>query len=238
MSGTQLHMTDELYAYLDSVNDREPPVLRELREETSRDPRFNMAVSPLEGQFLGVVARMINARKVCEVGVFTGYSSLAMALALPDDARLWCFDVSESWTAVARKYWRKAGVERKITLWLAPAVDSMQRLLDEGHAGTFDLVFIDADKPNYHRYWDLAHALLRAGGAAVADNTMFQEMLLPRIGDDELMRKWAARPPAVQDELIGNVHALRAFNRTVHQDRRFAIAMVPVGDGMTFGVKL
>ncbi len=238
MSGTQLHMTDELYAYVDSVNDREAPALRALREETLRDPRFNMAVSPLEGQFLGVIARMLNAKKVCEVGVFTGYSSLSMALALPDDARLWCFDVSESWTAVARKHWQKAGVDKKITLWLAPGEDSMKRLVDEGHAGSFDLVFIDGDKPNYHRYWDLGHTLLRTGGVAIADNTLFQEVVLPRIGDDELKRKWSSRSPAVQEELIGYTHAIRAFNRKVHQDRRFAISMVPVGDGMTFGVKL
>ncbi len=238
MSGNQLKMTDELYDYLDSVNDRETPVQRELREETLRDPRFNMAVAPLEGQFLDTIVRMTGAKKICEVGVFTGYSSLAMALALPADGRMWCFDVSEVWTDVARKYWKKAGVDNKIALRLAPGEESMKRLIEEGHAGTFDLVFIDADKPNYHKYWDLAHALLRQGGAAIADNTLFQEVVLPRIGDDELRKKWAARPPAVQDELLAFTHAIRAFNKKVHADKRFAIAMIPVGDGMTFGVKL
>jgi caffeoyl-CoA O-methyltransferase len=238
MSGTMLHMTDELYSYLDSVSDREPAVLRELREETQRDPRFNMAVAPLEGQFLGVLVRMIGARKICEVGVYTGYSSLSMALAMPADGRMWCFDVSETWTAIARKYWQKAGVHEKITLRLAPGEESMRGLLDEGHAGTFDLVFIDADKPNYPKYWDFAHALLRRGGLALADNTMFQEVVLPRITDDDLRRKWSSRPPAVQQELIDYTHAIRAFNRKVHKDERFAISMIPVGDGMTFGVKL
>jgi predicted O-methyltransferase YrrM len=238
MSGNQLKMTDELYAYLDSVNDRETPVQRELREETLKDPRFNMAVAPLEGQFLGTLVRMTEARKICEVGVYTGYSSLAMALALPPDGHLWCFDVSETWTSVARKHWAKAGVEGKITLRLAPGADSMRRLLEEGHGGSFDLVFIDADKPGYPEYWDLAHALLRKGGTAIADNTLFQEVVPPGIGDDALSVKWAARPPEVRAELIGYTHVIRAFNRKVHADRRFAIAMVPVGDGMTFGVKL
>ena len=163
MSSARLMMNEDLYTYLDSVSDREPAVLGELREETLRDPRFNMAVSPMEGQFLGVLVRMLAAKKICEVGVFTGYSSLSMALALPPGGHIWCFDVSEVWTSVARKYWKKAGVDSKITLRLAPGAESMQGLIDTGHAGTFDLAFIDADKPSYRKYWDLAHSLLRTG---------------------------------------------------------------------------
>jgi predicted O-methyltransferase YrrM len=238
MSVARLEMNAELYAYLDSVNDRETPVQRELREETLRDPRFNYAVSPMEGQYLGALVRMIGARKICEVGVYTGYSSLAMALALPPDGHLWAFDVSEAWTATARKYWIKAGVDSRITLRLAPGADSMKWLLEQGHGGTFDLVFIDADKENYGRYWDLGYELLRRGGTLVADNTMFQGVVGPSWTDDKLAAKWAPRGEAIQKELIGYTHAVRAFNRKIHADTRVALAVVPVGDGMSFGVKL
>ncbi len=238
MSASLLAMNDELYAYLDSVSDREPPVLRALREETLTDPRFNMAVSPMEGQFLGVLVRMLNARKICEVGVYTGYSSLSMALALPPGGHIWCFDVSEPWTSVAKRHWQAAGVADRITLRLAPGADSMQWLVDIGHAGTFDLVFIDADKGSYPKYWDLAHILLRKGGTAIADNTMFQSSVPPSVTDAAVRAKVANRPPEVQDEIVRSVHAIRAFNKKVHADPRFAISLVPVGDGMTFGVKL
>jgi len=238
MSANLLAMNDELYAYLDSVSDREPAVLRALREETQKDPRFNMAVSPMEGQFLGVLVRMLAPKKICEVGVYTGYSSLSMALALPPGAHIWCFDVSEPWTSVAKKHWKAAGVDSRITLRLAPGAESMQWLLDTGHRGTFDLVFVDADKPSYPKYWELAHELLRTGGTIIADNTMFQSFVPPRITDADVRAKIANRPPAVQDEIVASLHAIRAFNKQVHADKRFAISLVPVGDGMTFAVKL
>jgi len=238
MSANLLAMNDELYAYLDSVSDREPAVLRALREETQKDPRFNMAVSPMEGQFLGVLVRMLAPKKICEVGVYTGYSSLSMALALPPGAHIWCFDVSEPWTSVAKKHWKAADVDSRITLRLAPGAESMQWLLDTGHRGTFDLVFVDADKPSYPKYWELAHELLRTGGTIIADNTMFQSFVPPRITDADVRAKIANRPPAVQDEIVGSLHAIRAFNKQVHADKRFAISLVPVGDGMTFAVKL
>lgn len=238
MSANLLRMNDELYAYLDSVGDREPPLLGELREETLRDPRFAMAVTPMEGQFLGVLVRMLAPKKICEVGVFTGYSSLSMALALPPGGHIWCFDLSETWTSVARKYWKKAGVDSKITLRLAPGAESMQWLLDSGHAGTFDLVFIDADKPSYRKYWGLAHALLRAGGTIIADNTMFQGYVPPGMTDAAIRAATASRPPEVQQEIVNAAHAIRAFNAHVHADKRFAISVVPVADGMTFAVKL
>lgn len=238
MSADLLKMNDELYAYLYSVSDREAPIQRELREETKKDPRFNMAVSPLEGQFLGVLVRAMAPKKICEVGVFTGYSSLAMAMALPPGGHIWAFDVSEVWTNVARKYWKKAGVEAKITLKLAPAVDSLKALVDAGHAGTFDLVFIDADKPSYPAYWDHAHTLLRTGGTVIADNTMFQGFVPASVTDEAVKAKFAHYPPETQNEVVKAAHGVRAFNKRVNDDKRFAISLVPVGDGMTFGVKL
>lgn len=238
MSVNLLMMDEELYGYLDSVNDREPAALRALREESMRDPRFNMAVSPMEGQFLSVLVRMLAPKKICEVGVYTGYSSLSMALALPPGGHIWCFDVSEPWTNVAKKHWRASGVDDKITLRLAPGDESMKWLLDTGHAGTFDLVFIDADKPSYHKYWDLAHALLKKGGTVIADNTMFQGFVPASVTDDKIKAKFAHYPPETQAEVVKAAHAIRAFNKRVHADARFAISLVPVGDGMTFGVKL
>jgi predicted O-methyltransferase YrrM len=238
MSVNLLMMDEELYGYLDEVSDREPAALRALREETMRDPRFNMAVSPMEGQFLSVLVRMLAPKKICEVGVYTGYSSLSMALALPPGVHIWCFDVSEPWTAVAKKHWKAAGVDGKITLRLAPGDESMKWLLGTGHAGTFDLVFIDADKPSYHKYWDLAHALLRKGGTVIADNTMFQGFVGPSMTDAEIRGKLSTRTPDIQQEIVNATHAIRAFNKRVHADARFAISLVPVGDGMTFGVKL
>lgn len=238
MSANLLKTTDELYAYLDSVNDREPKALGALREETLKDPRFNMAVSPMEGQFLGVLVRMLVAKKICEVGVYTGYSSLSMALALPPGGHIWCFDVSEPWTNVARKHWKAAGVDSKITLRLAPGAESMKWLLDNGHGGSFDLVFIDADKPSYPQYWDLAYELLRKGGTVIADNTMFQGFVTATMTDAAIRAATAKRPPAVQEEIVCSTHAIRAFNKKVHADKRFATALVPVADGMTFAVKL
>jgi caffeoyl-CoA O-methyltransferase len=238
MSANLLRMNDELYAYLDSVSPEEPPVLRDLREETLRDPRFAMAVTPMEGQFLAVLVRMLAPKKICEVGVYTGYSSTSMALAMPPGGHIWCFDVSEAWTNVARKYWKRAGVEDRITLRLAPGAESMQWLLDTGHRGTFDLVFVDADKPSYTKYWDLAHALLRTGGTIIADNTMFQGLVPPGKSDADIRAFVAKRPPAVQEEILLSTHAIRAFNQRIKADKRFALSVAPVADGMTFAVKL
>lgn len=238
MSAELLRMNDELYAYLYSVSDRETPLQRELREETRKDPRFNMAVSPLEGQFLSVLVRAMAPKKICEVGVFTGYSSLAMAMVLPPGGHIWAFDVSDVWTNVARKYWQRAGVDSKITLELAPAVDSMKALIDSGHAGSFDLIFIDADKPSYPQYWDHAHTLLRTGGTVIADNTMFQGFVPASVTDDDVRKRFSHYPPEAQNEVVKAAHGVRAFNKRVNDDKRFAISLIPVGDGMTFGVKL
>lgn len=237
MSGARLEMNETLYDYLDSVSDRELPILAELREETRKDLRFNMQVSPMQGQFMGVLVRALAPKKIVEVGVYTGYSSLSMALAAPE-ARMWCFDISEDWTALARKFWKKAGVDDRVSLTLAPGADGLQGLIDDGHAGTIDLVFIDADKPNYPVYWDKAHTLLRPGGLVIADNTLFQSLAPPKFTDDEIRAKFAHYPPEAQEEIVAFAHGVRAFNEYAHKDERFALSMIPVGDGMTFGVKL
>lgn len=237
MSAELIEMTPALYAYLDSVSNREPSVLTELRAETQKMPRGTMQVPPMQGQFLGVLVMALGARRILEVGTFTGYSSLAMALALPEDGKIWTLDISEEWSSVGRKYWEKAGVADKIELRVAPAAETLEAMRAEGLEGAMDLVFIDADKPNYPIYWEHALNLVRTGGLVIADNTLFQSMVPPEVTEADMREKWKERPPEVQEELIEATKAFRKFNKMVHADERVDIAMVPVGDGMTFAIK-
>ena len=173
MSNRSIVLTDSLYEYMNDVALREPPLLLALREETAELTQRSMQISPEQGQFMALLARLIGARRCLEIGVFTGYSSLATALALPDDGRIIACDVSEEWTAVARRYWQRAGVEHKIDLRLAPATESLDALVAEGQGGTFDFAFIDADKTNYLAYYERTLALLRTGGLVLIDNTLW-----------------------------------------------------------------
>jgi caffeoyl-CoA O-methyltransferase len=167
-------------------------------------------------QFL---VRMLDARRCIEVGVFTGYSSLAVALALPDDGQLLACDVSEEFTAIARRYWKEAGVERKVKLRLAPAVDTLHARLKAGEAGRYDFAFIDADKANYQAYYERVLALLRPGGVLLVDNVLWSGRVLD---------------PADQSE---DTAAIRAFNQLLHHDERVDLSMLPVGDGLTLARK-
>lgn len=238
MSSDRIEMTEALYEYLDQVSFRDRPILAEHRAETARDARRNMAVSAMQGQFMEVLVRALNPKRIVEVGVYTGYSSLIMGQVTAPDAKIWCFDVSEEWTNVARRYWEKAGVDGKIELRLKPGKIGLEELLAEGHGGTMDLVFIDADKGNYISYWNQGIELLRTGGLVIADNTLFQSMVVPTFSDDDIRARYADRPPEVIEELIRATHGARAFNEMAHMDERVSLSMVPVGDGMTFGVKL
>lgn len=238
MSGGLIQMNDALYDYLEKVSFRDSPILAEHREETAKDPRHNIAVSPLQGQFMEVLIRALAPKRIVEVGVFTGYSSLIMAMATPPDTKFWCFDVSDKWTKVARRYWEKAGVADKIELRLKPAREGLQELIDEGHAGTMDFIFLDADKWNYTYYWDLGLDLLRTSGLIVADNTLFQGMVVPEFTDEMIRERYEARGEAIVEELTKATHGAREFNAKVARDERVALSMIPVGDGMTFGVKL
>ena len=219
MSNRTLPLTRQLYRYLIEHSLREAEVLRRLREETLKRPMANMQISPEQGQFMQLIIRLMGARRTLEVGVFTGYSSLAVALALPPEGRIVACDVSEEWTSVARRYWQEAGVEHKIDLRLAPALDTLHSLLDAGEAGRFDFAFIDADKENYGRYYDHALRLLRPGGLIAVDNTL-----------------WGG---AVADgrKLDADTRAIREFNRRVHADPRVEISLVPIGDGLTLALK-
>ncbi len=220
MSNAFLALTEQLYAYLMNNSLREPDVLRRLREETvASNPLAAMAVSPVQGQFLMLLVKLIGAVKTLEVGVFTGYSSLSTALALPPHGRVVACDVSEEWTAVAQRYWKEAGVDGKIILKLAPAVETLDALLAEGQAGTFDFAFIDADKENYDHYYERALRLVRKGGLIVFDNMLWYG----KVAD-----------PGVQD---AETVALRALNAKLHNDDRVFNSLIAVGDGMQLAIK-
>lgn len=219
MSRQTLPLDDRLQDYLLRVSLREPEVMRRLREETASHPQANMQIAPEQGQLMALLVRLIGARRTLEVGVFTGYSALAVALALPDDGTLLACDVSEEFTAIARRYWREAGVERKITLRLAPAIETLDAVLAEGGEGTFDFAFIDADKPSYAAYVERTLRLLRPGGLMLIDNVLWGG----KVAD-----------PAVSDP---DVDAIRALNESLYRDERVDLSLLPIADGLTLARK-
>lgn len=219
MTNRSISLTDSLYQYLLAVSLREPDLLRQLREETASYPNARMQIAPEQGQFMALLARLMGARRCLEVGVFTGYSSLAVALALPEGGRIVACDVSEEWTMVARRYWAAAGVAHKIDLRLAPALETLTALLAAGEAGGFDFAFLDADKENYARYFELLLALVRPGGLIVADNTLWSGRVVDPANDE---------PSTV---------ALRRFNGQLHRDERVDLSLVPIGDGLTLALR-
>src|SRR3954465_3571246 len=212
-------LTEETYQYLLSASSRESDVLRRLREETAARPNSQMQISPDQGQLMAFLVQTLRAKKTLEVGVFTGYSSLVVASALPADGRVIACDVSEEWTSVARRYWKEAGVANKIELRLAPATDTLNSLLAAGQAGTFDFAFIDADKSNYDAYYELSLKLLRAGGLIAIDNVL-----------------WSGRVADPKNQEHDTV-AIRALNAKLHRDQRVTLSMVPIADGLTLALK-
>ncbi|MGH8280821.1 MAG: class I SAM-dependent methyltransferase [Gammaproteobacteria bacterium] len=219
MSNRTISMTDQLYEYLLKVSLREPPILKRLREETAKHPKHNMQISPEQGQFMRLLVRLMGASRCIEVGVFTGYSSLSVALALPDEGRIIACDVSEEFTAVARRYWKEAGVERKIELRLAPATETLDAMLKRGEQGRYDFAFIDADKSNYLNYYERVIKLLRPGGVVAVDNVLWSGSVIDKKDKSE------------------DTQAIRKFNETLHADRRIELSMVPIGDGLTLARK-
>jgi predicted O-methyltransferase YrrM len=220
MSTRTLSVDDRLHQYLVERTLREPELLARLREETSRSPSAQMQISPEQGQFMRLLAQLVGARQCLEIGVFTGYSSLSVALGLPPEGRLVALDVSEEWTAVARRYWQEAGVAEKIELRLAPALSSIEALLGEGRAGTFDFVFIDADKLNYDAYYEGALKLLRPAGLVAIDNILWSG----RVAD-----------PAENSE---ETRVMRALTAKVREDSRVSMSLVPIGDGLLLAQKV
>jgi caffeoyl-CoA O-methyltransferase len=215
MSRRTLVLTDSLYDYILAHSVREPPLLARLREVTAALPDSNMQISPEQGQFLALLVKLIGARRCIEVGTYTGYSSLAVALALPADGKLVACDINSTTTAIARQFWREAGVESRIELRLQSALKSLDELLAAGGAALFDFAFIDADKTSYRAYYEKLLVLMRPGGLIAVDNTL-----------------WSGRV-ADPIDMDADTAALRAFNDHVHGDRRVDLSLIPVGDGLT-----
>ena len=218
MSSRTLNLDDALYDYLLAQSLREHPMQVALREATRGHAHAGMQISPEQGQFMALLVRLIGARRALEIGVFTGYSALAVALALPEDGRLLACDVSDEYTRVGRPFWQQAGVAQKIDLRLAPALATLDAQLAEGAAGGFDFAFIDADKSGYDAYYERCLRLLRPGGLIAIDNTLWGGAV--------------ARP--AQD---ADTEALQRLNAKLHQDQRIDLSLLPIGDGLTLARK-
>ena len=219
MSKRTLNLTEPLYEYLLSVSLRETDVMKALREETRRLPMAMMQISPEQGQFMRLLIKLMGAQRAIEVGTFTGYSALAVASALPDDGKLICCDIDRDWTSIARRYWRKAGVDHKIDLHLAPALETLQGLVESGQQGRIDFAFIDADKENYLKYYEQCLTLIRPGGLIAIDNTLW---------DGDVINQSNQTPETI---------AIRAFNQAIAKDVRVEISLLPIADGLTLARK-
>jgi caffeoyl-CoA O-methyltransferase len=220
MANKTLSLSRALHAYLVEHSVREPDILQRLRAETAKDSMSMMQISPEQGQFMQLLVRLMGAKNCLEVGVFTGYSSLAVALVLPANGRIVACDVSEKWTAIARKYWAEAGVAGKIDLRIAPALATLDGLIESGRAGSFDFVFIDADKINYLAYYERALTLMRSGGLIAVDNTLWGGQVIDKKSKSS------------------DTQAIRQFNDQLRIDSRVHLSLLPVGDGLTLALKL
>ncbi|WP_047237849.1 class I SAM-dependent methyltransferase [Chromobacterium subtsugae] len=216
MTSRTVALDRALHDYLFNIGVAEHPVQRELREFTAGHRLAKMQIAPEQGQFMGWLARLIGARRYLEIGVFTGYSALTVALAMPEDGEVVACDVSDTFTAIAREYWAKAGVAGRIDLRLQPALNTLQTLLDDGRGGSFDLAFIDADKPSYRDYYEACLQLVRPGGVIAIDNIFLSGRVVAPKPED---------PPGV--------HLVHAFNASLKADPRVHMCVLPVGDGLT-----
>lgn len=218
MSNRTLNLTDNLYQYLLQHSLREHPAQTALREATRTHERASMQIAPEQGQFMALLIRLIGARRTIEVGVFTGYSALTVALALPDDGRILACDISDDFTQVGKPYWQQAGVAHKIDLQLGPALGTLDAHLAAGEAGSYDFAFIDADKSNYDAYYERCLQLVRPGGLIAIDNVL-----------------WSGRVAAPADS--ADTAALQALNVRLHGDTRVDLSLLPLGDGLTLARK-
>ncbi len=219
MNGKFLELDSKLFNYIQSVSLREPDILAQLREETSKMPGSIMQIAPEQGQFLALLIKLMGAKKTLDIGVFTGYSSLVVALALPEDGIVVACDVDKKATTVANRYWELAEVTHKIQFYLAPALQTLDRLIAAGESDTFDFAFIDADKRNYDNYYERALQLLRPGGLIAIDNVL-----------------WSGRV-ADESDIDKRTLAIRNFNQKLYQDSRVHISLLPIADGLTLARK-
>ena len=219
MSKRTLNLDDARYQYLLDHSWRETALLRTLREITSQEELSRMQIAPEQGQFMALLVELLGAERIIEIGTFTGYSALWLAQAMPKHGELICCDISKEWTDIGRPFWRDAGVEQRIQLHLAPALETLDKLIENGETGSFDMAFIDADKTNYLHYYERCLTLLRRGGLLLFDNTLWGG---------------AVADPAEQD---ADTQTLRVLNDSLHQDERVSISLVPIGDGLTLAKK-
>ena len=215
MSVRTTGLPDDIYQYVLKVSTREPPVLARLRQATAPRPEAEMQISPEQGQFMALLAKLVGARRCIEIGTYTGYSALAVALALPQDGKLIACDVSDEFTRVGRPFWKEAGVESKIDLRLQPALKTLDELLKDGQQNAFDFAFVDADKPSYIQYYEKLLQLVRPGGLICADNTL-----------------GLSGAPIIHQNTV-HAKAMRDFNEHVHHDERVDLSMIPIGEGVT-----
>lgn len=213
-------MNESLYHYYLSVGIREPQILTELRQQTQTLSSHKMQIAPEEGQFLSFLIQLTQARKTIDIGVYTGYSSLVVALALPEDGKVIGCDTNPEWTKIAQKFWQKAGVENKIELQLAPAETTLNALLTQGEENSFDFIFIDADKKNYDLYYELSLKLIRKGGVIAVDNVLWSGRVADSTNQDS------------------DTIAIREFNQKLFSDSRVSLSMIPIADGLTLVRKL
>lgn len=219
MSNRTISLDDRLYHYLLDHSLRENEHLRQLREMTQRHAWARMQIAPEQGQFMALLVELMAASRIIEVGTFTGYSALCLAQAMSEGGRLICCDISEEWTALGRPYWQAAGVAQRIDLRIAPALDTLDGLLQAGMAGSFDMAFIDADKTNYENYYERCLALLRPGGLLLFDNVLWGGS----VADPD------ANDPDTQ--------AIRALNERLHKDEAISLSVLPIGDGLALARK-
>ena len=220
MSNRTLNLTDRLYQYVLDNSLRETSPQIDLRKATQSMQWAQMQIAPEQGQFMAFLIKLIGARKCLEVGVFTGYSTLAVAQALPEDGKIIACDINQEWTDIARKYWQEANVMHKIDLRLAPAAETLQKLLEQGQQCSYDFAFIDADKTGYDNYYELTLKLLRSGGMIILDNTLWGG---------------SVADVAIQD---ADTQAIRAINIKIKNDRRVDMSLLPLADGLTLVRKL
>ena len=219
MSNKTINLTPQLYEYLLDHSLREPSIMTALREATAELPEAIMQIAPDQAQFMSLLIKMLGAKYALEIGTFTGYSALAVALALPDDGKLVCCDINREWTDIGRHHWQLAGVDHKIDLRLAAAMKTLKTLLADKYPINFDFVFIDADKENYLHYYEYSLKLLRIGGLIAIDNTL-----------------WSGDVIDAEKKDVDTV-AIREFNRFIHQDERVDISLLPIADGLTLARK-
>ena len=219
MSTKTILMDDQLLEYLRQNSVREPDVLQELREETQKLSNSGMQISPEQGQLMAMLVKLVNARKIVEIGTFTGYSSTVMALAMPEDSQLIAFDISEEYTRTARIFWKKAGVDQRVKLVLGNAKESLKDFLPAGEQESVDLAFVDADKSSYAEYYECCLKLIRPGGLILVDNVLWSGQVADASNHDK------------------DTEALRIFNVALSSDQRVDLCMVPIGDGLTIARK-